>query len=189
MYGESQFADYMKMTGHKNRAEFEKTLGASYAEEGGSGAQVTVKRLDLKDKSDLDDFFKGTSYDVVVYDGHGSSKAKQILPGGKVVVTPEDLQSALAGAKTAPKKMFLYGCNTAKSGFARSLSELLPNTAITGTGNRIAPYYGWEGTRGGGKTNIHIDEDRTHNITFERGRETRDVRKIDMKELENAGIR
>jgi hypothetical protein len=88
-----------------------------------------------------------------------------------------------------PKKMYFYGCNTAASGFARVTSELLPDTAITGTGNKIAPYYEWDNGPKGARSNFRILEDRDHNITFNRGNETSNVRKVDPKDLANAGIR
>jgi hypothetical protein len=68
-------------------------------------------------------------------------------------------------------------------------SELLPDTAVTGTGNRVAPYYEWDQGPRGVRANFRIKEDNDHNITFERGNETRNVRKVDPKELENAAIR
>src|SRR5690349_10620272 len=111
-------------------------------------------------KDQFNKLFKGSTYDVVVYDGHGSGKQKIILPEGKLgALTPDDIAEAVKGAKSGPKQFYFYGCNTAASGFARQLSEDLPDTEITGSGNRIAPWYSH------GK-NPTITEDRDHNITF-----------------------
>jgi hypothetical protein len=104
MYGESEFQDFANRTGNKSRAEFEKILQASYSEETGAGARIDIKRLHLNSKGDLDDLFKGSSYDVVIYDGHGSSKKKELLPGGNVTITPEDLKDALAGQERSRKR-------------------------------------------------------------------------------------
>ena len=174
MYGNSQFQDFATHTHHRSRREFEQALKTSYRKEGGDNSEYVVVEISSKTKDDLENVFKGSAYDVMVYDGHGSGKHKIILPEGKLgSLTPEDLADALKGAQSKPKKFFFYGCNTAKSGFARDLSERLPGTEITGSGSRIAPYYRY------GK-HPTITEDRDHNITFKGGEETEDVRKIDI---------
>ena len=174
MYGGTQFTDFAEHTHHNSRAEFENALKAAYREEGGQNAEYVAVDISKMTQDQFKKFFKGSSYDVVVYDGHGSGRQKIILPEGRLgSLKPEDLEEAFSGAKSAPKKLFFYGCNTAASGFARALSEGLPETEITGSGNRIAPYY----TYGKHPT---ITEDRDHNITFKGGEEIRDVRKIDV---------
>lgn len=188
LYGEGMFEDFAKVTRNHNRTSYEQVLKAGYKEEAGDNAEITVRRLSLKNREDLADLFKGQSYDVIIYNGHGGTRTKEIFPGNQVALSPQDIRSALGNAKTPPKKMYFYGCNTAKSGFVRVLSELLPNTAVTGTGNKIAVDYRWQETRRG-RSNFQILENRDHNITFERGQETHNVRKVDPKDLQNAGIR
>jgi RHS repeat-associated protein len=174
MYGNSQFQDFAKFTHNTSRGYFEQQLKATYAQEGGKNAEYVVVDISKMSKDEFKKFFKDSSYDVAVYDGHGSSNKKQkmILPEGKLgYLTPDDLAEAVHGAKSAPKQFYFYGCNTAASGFARQLSEDLPDTDITGSGARIAPYY----THGQRPT---VTEDRDHNITFKGGKETKDVRKV-----------
>ena len=90
-------------------------------------------------KSDLKDIFRGSSFDVVIYNGHASPKKKELTPGGNVTITPDDLRDAKAGATKAPRKFFTYGCNSAKSGFARVASERMRETEVIGASTRIAP--------------------------------------------------
>jgi hypothetical protein len=157
----------------KDRAYFEQALKNAYREEGGENAEYTVVNISSKTKDDFEKLFKGSSYDTVVYDGHGSNIKKIILPEGKLgMLKPADFEEALKGAASKPKQMFFYGCSTAKSGFARELADLEPGMKVTGSGNRIAPYY----TYGKQPT---ITEDRDHNITFEKGKDPVDVRKIE----------
>ena len=75
------------------------------------------------------------------------------------------MQDAVAGAKNAPKKMFFYGCDTAKTH--------LKNTEVTGSANEIAQDYS-----GVGK-NFSLKENRNYNVTYSKGSETHDARKID----------
>jgi len=174
-YNEDQFKDWSTWRRTKNfrpRADFEKQLADSYSPEAGANAKIIVKRLNLKDADDLQKVFNGSSYDVWVFDGHGSGKAKQIFPGGKVVLVPEDIEKAFAGAKAIPKKMYFYGCNSAKSGFARDVSQRLPNTAVIGAGARIAPWY--QPSHG----HLLIEEERNYNVTYKGGAEIDDARKI-----------
>lgn len=178
MYGEDQYTEFHKGTG-QSRAFYEQSLKATYSEEAGNNANVVVKRLALKRKEDLAGVFKGGAYDVIVYNGHGGSAKKEIYPGGGVAITPDDMHEALSEAKLSPKKVFLYGCNTEKSGFVRVLSELRPNTEVTGSGNRIGQEWKWDGGPGGTRRNFRIVEDRDHNITYKGGKETLNVRKRD----------
>jgi hypothetical protein len=174
MYGNSQYTDFAEHSHKYSRAYFEQALKNSYRQEGGDNAEYVAVEISSKTKDDFEKLFKGSSYDTVVYDGHGSGKTKIILPEGKLgSLTPEDIEGAFKGAKSKPKKLFFYGCNTAKSGFARDLADRLPGTEVTGSGARIAPYYHY----GEQPT---IDEDRDHNITFKKGEEPKDVRKIDV---------
>jgi hypothetical protein len=107
------------------------------------------------------------------YAGHGSNVKKIILPEGKLGVhTPEDFEDAFKGAKSKPKKLFFHGCSMANSGFAGEVADLLPGTNVTGSGARIAPYYAY-----GEKPTI--TEDRDHYITFEKGKDPVDARKVD----------
>jgi hypothetical protein len=189
MYGDSQFEDWKKQTGNKSRAAFETAMKATYSDEAGPGARIDIKRLYLTKKSDVKDMFRGSSYDVVIYNGHASSKKKELIPGGSVTITPEDLGDAMAGATRAPRRLFTYGCNSAKSGFARVASEKMRDTEVIGASARLAPYYEWDMGPKGSRRNFRVREDRDHNITFSKGKETRNVRKVDPKDLQNAGIR
>ncbi len=174
MYGNTQYQDFAQHSGKSSRAVFEKALKASYQQEGGADAEYVVVEISSKSKEDMEKLFKGSSFDTVVYDGHGSGKGKLLLPEGKLgTITPDELAEWSSLAESKPKKFFFYGCNTAKSGFARDLSEKVSGSEVTGTGNRVAPYY----TYGSHPT---ITEDRDHNITFKGGNEINNVRKIDI---------
>jgi RHS repeat-associated protein len=174
MYGDSQYKDFAQHAKKWDRGYFEQALKSSYQKEGGADADYVVVEISSKTKDDMEKLFKGSSFDTVVYDGHGSGKTKVLLPEGKLgSITPTELADWSSQAKSKPKKFFFYGCNTAKSGFARVLSEKLPGTEVTGSGARIAPYYTY------GK-HPSITEDRDHNITFQDGKETLDVRKVDI---------
>ena len=132
--------------------------------------------------------FKGGRYDVIVYNGHSGSSNKEIFPGGDLRLTPKDIHEALTEAKLSPSKVFLYGCNTEASGFVRVLSELRPNTEVTGSGNEIAQRVEWDEGRNGTRRNFRINEDRDHNITYKGGKETLNVRKVDPEDLKNATL-
>jgi hypothetical protein len=188
MYGEDQYLYFRQQTRGGGRTQFEDLLKTTYKEEAGDNANIVVKRLKLKDKDDLAGVFKGGAYDVIIYNGHGGSKKKEIYPGGNVALTPEDIHDALAEAKITPSKIYLYGCNTAESGFARVLSELEPKTAVTGAGNRIAQEVKWNVTQRGERINFSVLEDRDHNITYNKGKETLNVRKVDPETLKNASL-
>jgi RHS repeat-associated protein len=181
MYGESQFQDFAKVTGNRDRRVFERALSASYGAEAGKGGQIVVERLNLKSGDDVKAIFKGKSYDVVVYTGHGMENRRELAPGSGVKITPEHLAEAFKGAEKAPEAVYFYGCNTAKNGFARQVSELMPGTAVTGASTKIAPDYAWDAGPRGSRSNLRITEDRSYNITYKGGEETADARKVDIR--------
>ena len=65
----------------------------------------------------------------------------------------------------------------------------MKQTEVIGANNRIAPYYEWDLGPGGTRSNFRVREDRDHNITFSKGKETHDVRKVSPEDLKNAPIR
>lgn len=106
--------------------------------------------------------------------GESSSKSLLLLSEGKLgTITPDELAEWSSLAESKPRKFFFYGCNTAKSGFVRDLSEMVARSEVTGTGNRVAPY----DTHGSHRT---IAGDRDHHITFKGGNEINNVRKVDI---------
>ena len=180
MYSEDQFKEFQSNTRGANRVAFHEALKATYQAETGNKAAVLVQMV--ASKNDLRRLVTGQSFDVITYKGHGSLNTRELLPGGNVGISPKDIHDALAGAKSKPQKMFLYGCDTAKTGFAEELSSLLPGTAITGTGAVIRSRY--ESEQRGNKTVHVIKENRSHNVTFKNGGETHDVRKRDANNQE-----
>jgi RHS repeat-associated protein len=185
MYGDDMYTDQGRKSG-LSRAAYENLLRQTYQAEAGPNATVVVKALKLKESGDLAGVFKGGSYDAVIYNGH-AGMGKELFPGGDVRLTPQDIHDALSEAKVSPKKFFFYGCNTEKSGFVRVLSELRPNSEVTGTGNYVAQNIAWDGGPKG-RTNYRVVEDRDHNITYKGGKETHNVRKVDIKALQEAGL-
>jgi RHS repeat-associated protein len=180
MYSEDQFKEFQSKARSADRPAFHEALKATYKAETGDKAAVLVQMVGSK--HDLRKLVTGKSFDVITYKGHGSLNTRELLPGGDVGISPKDIHDALAGAKSKPQKMFLYGCDTAKTGFAEELSSLLPDTAITGTGAVIRSRY--ETEQRGNKTVHLIKENRSHNVTFKNGGEIHDVRKRDAKNQE-----
>jgi RHS repeat-associated protein len=189
MYGDDMYEHFRQQTGGQSRAAYENALRHTYKEEAGNNANIVVQRVDnIKEAGDLTRIFQGGKYDVIVYNGHGGSRTKEIFPAGNLRITPQDIHDALTAAKITPKKMFFYGCNTAESGFVRVLSELQPKAEITGAGTRIGQGVEWDESRGGRRANFRVKEDRDHNIVFSGGKETLNVRKVSDETLKNATL-
>jgi RHS repeat-associated protein len=178
VYGHDMFEDIHQRTG-VSRANYENALKKAYEPErqqAGQNAQVVVKYIDSK--AALKKAFAGSSYNSVIFDTHAYLNKQGIIL--KAIdentvedVSAADMQDALAGAKNAPKKMFFYGCDTAKTHFARDVSKLLKDTEVIGSANEIAQDYS-----GSGK-NFSLKENRNYNITYSKGQETHDARKVD----------
>ncbi len=181
IYGHDMYEDFRSRTG-VSRAAYEKALKGAYEPErraAGENAEIIVKYVESK--KELERTFKGSSYNSVIFDTHAYLNQKGLIL--KAVdentvedVRPEDLQSMVEGAKTAPKAMYFYGCNTSKTGFARDVSERLGSTEVTGSANEISQ--GYSGSARGG--NFSIQETRDYNVTYSGGQETKDARKVDV---------
>ena len=53
-----------------------------------------------------------------------------LSPDKDSVVTASDFAGAVRGMASQPTDIYLYGCKTVGTGFAKELSSLLPNTTI-----------------------------------------------------------
>ena len=181
VYGGDMFEDFQRTTKINDRAMYEKALKAAYKQEAGDNADITIRHIESK--KDLEKALKGSSYANIVINSHGYLNKKGLILGlGKEGdVTPEDLARSVSGAKTAPQRIHIYGCNTAKTGFASDLSGRLTGTEITGSTGEIAQDYKFH-TKGGKISDVSIQENRDYNQTYRGGEVINDARKVDLND-------
>jgi RHS repeat-associated protein len=77
----------------------------------------------------------GKTADTVVYYGHAIIDQPTLIgtAGGKTGrITPTDFANGVKAMKSMPKKIYLYGCNTVDTGFAKALSTELPGVVVVG---------------------------------------------------------
>jgi RHS repeat-associated protein len=182
VYGHDMYEDFQQRTG-VSRAAYEKALQGAYEPErlkAGKDAQIVVKYVQTK--KELEHTIKGSAYAGMVFNTH----AYLNLKGGGLILSAtdenhvedikaEDLQAMIGTAKTAPKTMYFYGCNTAKTGFAGEVSKRLEGTEVTGSSNEIAQDYARSARRG----NFSLQENRDYNVTYSGGQEISNARKVD----------
>jgi RHS repeat-associated protein len=181
VYGYEMYENFKKeVRGNPSKAEYEAALKASYAQEIGS-SQVVVKNIESKE--DLEKVLKNSAYTQLIVNSHGYLNYKAIRLGKDSHVSPDDLERYFGGAKSVPEKMYFYGCNTAKTGFASDLSARFNKTEVTGATEIIKPRYSWQ-TKGNKITNYSIQENRNYNKTFVNAGETYDARKVDINNAE-----
>jgi hypothetical protein len=103
------------------RQEFQKYL---------QGCAVTLRHV--KSAEDMTKLIADSTWDVVIYFGHGVRGAGQLLaPGdGYGYLHPEDLIAALQRAK--PSRVYLFGCDSAQTGLARRVSKELNDASVFG---------------------------------------------------------
>ena len=180
IYGHDMYEDMHKRTGI-GRGAYEKALQGAYEAErlkAGNNARIVVKYVESK--KELESTFKGSSYDTVIFNTHAYLNIKGLILKATDEthvedVNPEELQRMVTGAKTAPKSLYFYGCNTAETGFAGDVSERLSGTQVTGASQEIAQNYKGSERRG----NFSLQENRDYNVTYSGGKEIKNARKID----------
>jgi RHS repeat-associated protein len=72
----------------------------------------------------------GRSDKKVAYWGHAFVNNSALSPDKNSVVTASDFAGAVRGMASQPTDIYVYGCKTVGTGFAKELSSLLPNTTI-----------------------------------------------------------
>lgn len=181
IYGHDMFEDIHRRTG-VDRPTYEKALKGTYEAErkaAGQNAKIIVKYVGTK--KELRATFKNSTYAAAIVDSHAYLNQKGLILSATDEnhvedVSPEELQDILAGAKQAPKKLYFYGCNTSKTGFAKDVSQRMgSDTEVTGSANEISQ--GFKGSQAGG--NFSLEENRDYNVTYSGGEEKSDARKVD----------
>jgi hypothetical protein len=166
------FEDAKKRMGFKNEASYKAALKATYRQEAGAKAQITVQSI--SSVKELDTLMTKSSYETVIVNSHAYLNKRALIIGNEDL-TPDDLERIVGAGKHAPKKFFFYGCNSAKTGFAGDVAARLPNSEVTGSSNEIRQTSKLE------KNQLTIQEDRRFNQTFKKGGTVvDDARKVDL---------
>jgi RHS repeat-associated protein len=186
-YTVDMFKDAQERMKIPNRAAYHAALRAAYQQEAGPNAEVVFRNLGSW--KELGSGLKGASFDTVIVNTHAFGNDKTMFLGeGKTYdeVNVDQLERFLKGAKTVPKHVFFYGCNTAKSGLAADLSGRLPNSEITGASETIKQTADmkWKDTKKGRETSYTIKENRDYNLTYKGGKKIKDARTVDVNNAE-----
>jgi RHS repeat-associated protein len=174
VYTADMFADAKKRMGFTDEASYQAALRATYRQEAGSKAIISVQRVN--NVKQLGKLLKG-SYQTVVINSHAYLNKKALIIGNDDL-TPDDLEAMTDHGKKAPKKFFFYGCNSAKTGFAGDVAGRLPKSEITGSTSELRQSFTYDE-----KTKVRsIQEDRRYNTTYKQGGAVEiDSRKVDLK--------
>jgi hypothetical protein len=114
----------------RTEAQFDQAL-RQYFDQYVKGYNVTLKHV--SSAKEMIDQIAGSTWDVVIYFGHGVLSGEQLLAPGSsysAPLKPDDLASALQKAGTS--RVYIFGCDSALTGLARYLSKQLKGTSVTG---------------------------------------------------------
>lgn len=174
VYGYDMFNDFENaFGGTQTRNQYAGALKRIYAQETGKGANVTVKNIESKEA--LQKALEGSTYDTIIFNTHGYSNTKAIQLGADTDITPADIAGYLSNNKQL-QNIYFYGCNTATSGFAETLSGQLTEVNITGTTGIVAQRF-----KRSSQNKYTGEENRDLNRTFLNRKVTYDARIADTK--------
>ena len=177
-YTRDMFTDAQSRMQIPNRAAYHKSLAATYQPEAGENAEIIVRNLESW--KDLAAVLKGSSFDAVIVNTHAYGNDKAMFMGEDKTYDSlhiDKLEKFLRGAKSVPKHIFFYGCNTANSGLASDLSGRFPDIEVTGTSSVIQQKVHIK-TKNDKPVAYNISENRDYNLTFKGGNKTKDARTV-----------